>query len=108
MGRGICLGDGIWTVRKDEYDRIVAMPNGWQSPCKGENIKQARKQTQEGYIPNRMRLSVKKCRVWISRRGHTTCTQDEANREEGRASCGCVVVAIVVEGFGGDRGRRGG
>ena len=52
MVRGICLGDG----ENDEYDQIVAMPNGWQSPCKGENIKQARKQTQEGYIPNQMRL----------------------------------------------------
>jgi len=25
-------------VRNDEYDQIVAIPNGWQSPCKGENI----------------------------------------------------------------------
>lgn len=54
-----------------------------------------------------MGLRWQRGRIWTSC-GHTTCTQDEASREEGR-DCGCVVVAAaVVVGFGGERGRRGG
>jgi len=109
MGRGICLGDGIWTVRNDECDQIVAMPNGWRSPCKGENInKHESKRRKDTSQIGCAFVSREVPYLDIPDEGHTTCTQDEANREEGRG-CGCVVVvAIVAVGFGGDRGRRGG
>ena len=78
---------------------------GWQTHVR--HGKQVQKRIREGYKTLQMRLRWQKgSYLDVTWGGHTTRTQDEASREGGR-DCGCVV-GVVVVGFGGDRGRRGG
>jgi len=86
------------TVRNDEYDQMMVrhVQTGGSPHAKAGTARIHR---------NSYGLSLAK-RPYLG--GHTTCMQDEASREEGR-DCGCgVVAAVVVVGFGGERGRRGG